>query len=267
MPPAAGESDTVRADARIGPQGGADPAPRVAVPRATSGFTLLEVMVAVAILSMSLTSLLSSQMAAMRATRYARGVSVAAFLAEGKLLDIEVELQIDGWGSDDKKFEGDFSDEGWPDIRYECLVDFIEVPDFNVLQQAKDGADTDGGFGVGQQVADADDQAFSGMAMVWPVIKGAIEQAIRKSSCKVIWQDGKLEQDFTVETFWTDTKQLLQLPQAGGEVDEEDDARPDGEPGSDPGGRPGSGSSTTPTGGAGMRPTGGGSTLPRPGGR
>lgn len=236
--------------------------------RNRAGFTLLEVMVAVAILAMSLTSLLSSQMAAMRATRYARGVSVAAFLAESKLLDIEVELQVDGWGSADKTFEGDFGEEGWPEIRYECLVDFIEVPDFNVLQQAKDGADTDGGFGTGQQVADADDQAFSGMAMVWPVIKGAIEQAIRKSSCKVVWLDGKLEQEFTVETFWTDTKQLLQLPQAGGEVDEEDDARPEpGDPGG--GGKPGgsAGPSTTPSGGAGMRPTGGGSTLPRPGGR
>jgi prepilin-type N-terminal cleavage/methylation domain-containing protein len=229
----------------------------------TGGFTLLEVLVAVAILSMSLTSLLSSQMAAMRATRYARGVSVAAFLAESKLIDIEIELQIDGWGTADKTFEGDFGDEGWPEIRYECLVDFIEVPDFNALQQAKDGADTDGGFGTGQQVADAEDQAFSGMGMVWPVIKGAIEQAIRKSSCKVIWKDGALEQDFTVETFWTDPKQLLQLPQAGGEVDEDDGTRPDGEPGADPSGAGGSGSGTKPTapstGGAGTR---GGMQLP-----
>lgn len=243
MTPADDTGETVRADAR----------------GAQSGFTLLEVLIAVAILSMSLTSLLSSQMAAMRATRYARGVSVAAFLAEGKLLDIEAQLQVEGWGNADRTFEGDFSEEGWPDIRYECLVDFIEVPDFNALQQAKEGADTDGGFGSGQQVADAEDQAFAGMGMVWPVIKGAIEQAIRKSSCRVIWTDGALEQEFTVETFWTDTKQLLQLPQAGGEVDEEDDTRPDGEPGQEPstgtGGRPGTTGGTKPAGGMNM-PTG-----------
>lgn len=227
---------------------------------AQHGFTLLEVLIAVAILSMSLTSLLSSQMAAMRATRYARGVSVAAFLAEGKLLDIESQLQLEGWGSADKTFDGDFGEEGWPDIRYECLVDFIEVPDFNALQQAKEDADTDGGFGSGQQVADAGDQAFAGMGMVWPVIKGAIEQAIRKSSCKVIWSDGALEQDFTVETFWTDTKQLLQLPQAGGEVTEDDDTRPDGDPTNPNGGGTGSGgkpSTGTATPSGGMNPTGG----------
>jgi type II secretion system protein I len=228
------------------------------VDRGAGGFTLLEVMIAVAILSMSLTSLLSSQMAAMRATRYARGVSVAAFLAESKLLDLEAQLMVEGWGTDDKTFEGEFSDEGWPDIRYECLVDFIEVPDFSVLQQAKQNADTDGSAPGGMFVAGADDQAFAGMGMVWPIIKGAIEQAIRKSSCKVFWTDGALEHDFTAETFWTDPKQLSQLPQAGGEVDQTDDARDDG---TDPAGA-GAGGGRGGTAGGGGTPGGRPSTTP-----
>jgi prepilin-type N-terminal cleavage/methylation domain-containing protein len=234
--------------------------------RPAAGFTLLEVMIAVAILSLSLTSLLSSQMAAMRATRYARGVSVAAFLAEGKLLDIEAQLAVEGWGTDDKHFEGEFSEEGWPDIRYECLIDFIEVPDFSVLQQAKEAEDTDGSSpGTGMFVAGADDQAFAGMGMVWPIIKGAIEQSIRKSSCKVFWHDGKLEHDFTVETYWTDPKQLANLPQAGGEVSEDDDTRDDGTGGSKPGtsgANPNSGS--TPGGRPGITPSSG-PTGPRGG--
>lgn len=228
--------------------------------RKFAGFTLLEVLVAVAILSMSLTSMLSSQMAAMRATRYARDVSVAAFLAESKLLDLESQLLIEGWGSDDKTFDGDFSEEGWPDIRYECLVDFIEVPDFNVLQQAAQAGETDGdgGGGPSAYVATAEDQAFAGMGMVWPIVKGAIEQSIRKSSCRVIWIDGKIEQDFTVETFWTDPKQLMQLPQAGGEVDETDDSRDDGT--GDPS-KPGSGGTGTGTNPS-TKPSGAGSTVP-----
>ncbi len=231
--------------------------------RSHGGFTLLEVLVAVAILSMSLTSLLSSQMASMRATRYARGVSVVPFLAEGKLLDLEAQLQIEGWGSDDKTFEGDFSEEGWPEIRYECLVDFIEVPDFSALQQAQQAADTDDDGGPSPFVATAEDQAFAGMGMVWPIVKGAIEQSIRKSTCRVIWMDGKLEQDFSIETYWTDPRQLTQLPQAGGEVDETDDTREDAEgnpttPGGGAGGGRGGGSTKpggTPSGGPGMTPT------------
>jgi len=93
------------------------------------GFTLLEVLVAVAILAISLTSLLSSQMDALRATRYAQTITAVAFLAEAKLIDIEFELKRDGWGDADKDFEGDFAEEGWPEVTYTCLVDMIEMPD------------------------------------------------------------------------------------------------------------------------------------------
>ena len=53
---------------------------------------MLEVLVAVAILSISLSSLLSSQMASLRATDQARQLSSVAFLAEGQRGDIEWEL-------------------------------------------------------------------------------------------------------------------------------------------------------------------------------
>ena len=65
------------------------------------GFTLLEVLVAVAILSLSLTSLLSSQMAALRATDQARHYSSVVFLAESQLVEIEWQLRQDGWGVDE----------------------------------------------------------------------------------------------------------------------------------------------------------------------
>ena len=233
--------------------------------RSSQGFTLLEVMVAVAILSISLTSLLSSQMASMRATRYARGVSVAIFLAESKLVDIESDLRVEGWGSDDRDFDGNFSEEGWPDIRYQCLVDYIELPDYNALVQAKEEGDTEGGGGSSTPfVADADDQAFGALGMVWPIVKAAVEQSIRKASCTVIWSDGSIEHDATVATFWTDPKQLLQLPQTG-ETTEDDDTREDPtQPGGDGGGG-GGGGGRGGEGGAvkpGITPTGGGSTKP-----
>ena len=55
-------------------------------PSGQAGFTLLEVLIAVAILALSLTSLLGSQIDSLRATRYAQGITAAAFLAELKQL-------------------------------------------------------------------------------------------------------------------------------------------------------------------------------------
>lgn len=221
-------------------------------PGSNRGFTLLEVLIAVAILSLSLTSLLSSQMASMRATSYARGVSVAAFLAEHRLMEIEWEMQRDGWIAEDKTFEGDFSEEGWPDIRYECLVDFMEMPDYSQIQQAVDASEQDETGVVGQ---DAGEQAFGALGMVWPIVKAAIEQSIRKAECTVFWPDGAIQHDFKVQTYWTDPQQLSQLPSLGGERTDADDDSSDDPPGgnSPPSGRgPGGGRGPVSPGGVGM---------------
>lgn len=203
---------------------------------------------AVAILSLSLTSLLSSQMASMRATSYARSVSVAAFLAEHRLMELEWEMQRDGgWVPEDRNYDGDFAEEGWPDIRYACLVDFIELPDYSQIQQAVDAAEQDE---TGLVTQDAGEQAFGALGMVWPLVKAAIEQSIRKASCTVTWPEGNLEHEFMVATYWTDPSQLTQLPTLGGERSDEDDDSSDGPDGSSPGGSPGPGRGRSPGGGA-----------------
>jgi prepilin-type N-terminal cleavage/methylation domain-containing protein len=213
---------------------------------AGAGFTLLEVLVAVAILSITLSSLLSSQIAAIRVTDQARRLSSVAFLAEAQLVEIEWQLRRDGWGTDDQTFEGDFSEEGWPDVEYVCVVDLIEMPDYNELVAAKDAADTDDEMSA---YMDAGDQAFSAIGMVWPIVKEAIEQSIRKAWCTVRWSaDGKRRNHddawecaehenecLTISTFWTDPEKLKTLPRLGGEVGSDDGGR--GEDGGEDGGR------------------------------
>lgn len=216
------------------------------------GFTLLEVLVALAILGLSLSSMLSAQVDAMRATRYAQGLTAASFLAEYQLIEIEWQMREDGWVEQDQTFEGDFGDEEWPDMRYVCVVDFIELPEYNQLVEAKTDADnaTDGDDGL---VQDAGDEAFGALGLVWPVVKAAIESSIRKAQCTVYWTDGKLEHDVTVATFWTDPTALDALPGMGGEFSDSDDDS-GGASGSDDGGSDGSGA----TGGSSGGSSGGG---------
>lgn len=219
-----------------------------------SGFTLLEVLLAVAILALSMTSLLSSQMAALQATRYAQSLTAISFLAESKLIDVEYELKQDGWGDSDIEYEGDFAEEGWPDVTYICLVDMIEMPDYTQLQNVADAGDDGGGGGIGGvDVQDAGEQAFDSLGMVWPIVKGAVERSIRKATCTVYWNEGKVAHDFSVATFWTDPTQLMQLPQTG-EVGEDDDSD---EPDDGAGG-------TAPTGGGRGGPGGGGQGTRNP---
>jgi len=205
----------------------------------SGGFTLLEVLIAVAILSMSLTSLLQSQLAGIKATDQARMLSTVAFLAEYQLIETEWILKEEGeWGNADRTFEGDFSEQGWPSVSYICVVDLIEMPDYSALQQAADAADSGGSVAGEYDVQDAGENAFDTLGMVWPIVKEAIENSIRKSWCTVRWtKDGSVrkkqkdgpeceESDhncMTIATFWTDPVALTQLPTLGGEVDETDD--------------------------------------------
>ena len=220
-----------------------------------AGFTLLEVLIAVAILSISLTSLLGSQLDAIRAIRYGRGLSAAAHLAEYQLIEIEWDQKINGWSFDDKEYEGDFAEQDWPDVTYKCKVDVFELPDWNQIQGAVEGAGADTGgdasnpFNDQDGVQDTGESTLGAMGLVWPMVKQAIENSIRKASCEVFWTDGKVDHSYKLVTFWTDARGLTGTPHMGGEFTEEDD-----DSGDEPGG------TTTPggSGGAGA----GGSTTP-----
>jgi len=214
------------------------------------GFTLLEVMIAVAILGISMTSLLTSQMASIRATRYAQAITSVAFLAEYQLIEVEWLMEKDGgWVREDRNYEGNFSEQGWPDTKYKCLVDFIELPDYSKLRAAKDAAaqDTDGRSGV--YYKSAGDQAFTALGLVWPMVKRSIENSIRKVVCTVTWQEGKHKHEVQVSTFWTEPERLSAVPGLGGEAVP---GEGEGEGGGGEGGKPGSApSTTTPSGPAG----------------
>src|SRR5690606_24306580 len=97
---------------------------------------------------------------------------------------------------------------------------------------------------------DAGDKAFSALALVWPMVKAAIEQSIRKVTCKVTWPDGRKTDELSLATYWTDPEKLAKIPKMGGEAGR---GGREGERGggSAAGGRGGTGASTSVLGGGG----------------
>lgn len=230
--------------------------------RGAAGFTLLEVLIAVAILAISMSSLMGSQINAMAATRYARDITAIALLAENQLIELEFRHRKEGWTNSDVEVDGDFSEHGYDHVDWQCTIHFIELPEYNQLLEAKEGADDISGAGD-DNIMDTGDQAFAGLGLVWGLIKSAIENSIRKVDCTLTWQQGNIPQEFTIQTFWTDPAGLQQLPEAGGEFTDEDD--PSGASEEGPGGS--GGPSGGPSGGGGRGGGrggrgGGGATLP-----
>mgnify|MGYP001053256221 CR=1 FL=1 len=95
------------------------------------GFTLLEVMIAVAILAASLTALLSAVNGGVIASGSSRDLTTAMFLAERKLSEIEL-----GGYPPEGETEGDFGDE-YPRFNYKLRVATPEVFSFLLVEGHK----------------------------------------------------------------------------------------------------------------------------------
>ena len=122
-------------------------------PRFPKGFTLLEVMIGLAILGFSLTVLIKSASGSMGTAIKSQMMGVATDLSRGKMYDIEEKLLKDGFTDTDQSEEGrDFSEEGWPSITYSYKVEQVELPSWDDLQsmaQGRAGSGSNTGIGSG----------------------------------------------------------------------------------------------------------------------
>jgi general secretion pathway protein I len=86
------------------------------------GFTLLEVVVALAILAVALVAVLDINAQSVASHVYARRLTVATLLARSKMVDLEQKLHDKGMNVDDEEDSGDFAEEGWPSYRWRAKI-------------------------------------------------------------------------------------------------------------------------------------------------
>ncbi len=118
------------------------------------GFTLLEVMVALAILGFALAVLIKSTANNINASEQSHMMGIATDLARGKMYDIEEKLLKEGFTDTDQSQTDlkPFDEEGWPNVFYSYKVEQVELPDFDQLQamaQGKANAMAGSGSGFG----------------------------------------------------------------------------------------------------------------------
>jgi prepilin-type N-terminal cleavage/methylation domain-containing protein len=113
------------------------------------GFTLLEVMLGLALLAVGLVVLVKSAANSIFNTQQAHMMGVATDLSRAKMYELEEKLIKDGF-SDTEQHEEDqpFTDEGWPSIHYSYKIEPVELPSWDQLQKlALDHAGSGAGAG------------------------------------------------------------------------------------------------------------------------
>jgi len=86
------------------------------------GFTLLEVVVAMAILGLALLAIFDLNAGAVASHAYVKRITVATQLARAKMTDLEQELYDKGFELDDVERSGDFASEGWTGFSWKARI-------------------------------------------------------------------------------------------------------------------------------------------------
>jgi type II secretory pathway pseudopilin PulG len=184
------------------------------VRRSSSGFTLVEIMVAFAILSLTLVSLLGIVTTNVRATNHAKMTTAATFLARTKMSDVEDYILYQGFTSDTEKAAGTFKEDGYPQFRWETLTERIELPT-DLTQRTQDKAR--------DKSNDSKDPmslmtGFLGgvMSSFIEPIRIGLQESVRKVTVRVLWDEtGRRDQTIEVVQYLTDPSRLdaaMQLP-------------------------------------------------------
>ena len=178
--------------------------------RGTRGFTLLEVMIALAILGTGLAALLQAQAGAIDAGARARDNTIAALLARGKMIDLEQKLFDEGFTSGEQEESGDFTEEGYPAIRWTATIDEVEL-DLSMLTGMCEGLEGDGDGG-GSGGASACSGLLGGIGAPFEALTSSIASSLRVVELVVRWPEGKNEGKLRVSGLVTRQDYNLQTP-------------------------------------------------------
>jgi general secretion pathway protein I len=225
------------------------------------GFTLLEVMISLAILAVSLVAISDLNGGAVAMHAYGRRATEATLLLRAKMLDVEDDLQKNGFSDFNDEKHGTFDDEGaagysW---RAEILKPDVKLDPAQLLGMLGVGGDSKnapkgagGALGLlgGAQAATKGVQTSGAQAMLGGPLGGILQgqaktfietlkKSVREVRLTVAWRDGKQERSVA------GSQMIVILPETVGRAGQTPAAQPipgpgqplgvSGKPSADPG--------------------------------
>ncbi len=205
----------------------------------SAGFTLLEVMISLAILAIGLVAISDLNGGAVAMHAYARRATEATLLLRSKMLDIEDDLHKDGFHDFNDERHGSFEDDGSPDFSWqaEIIKPDIQLDPSQLLGMlgvgGSGGSKSSGNAGIAGAATALATQLGGGGAggplgggaaamMNGPlggILQGqaktfieTLKKSVREVRLTVSWQDGKQARSITA------SQQIVILPESVGKA-------------------------------------------------
>jgi len=183
-------------------------------PSSERGFTLLEVVIALAIMAMSLTVLLESQAASVSNAGRSRDLTIATLLARSKMVDVEVDAIEDGFTLGDVEDEGDFGDEGFEEYKWKTrlLEVKIELAGLIGLCEGFMGESDDEDAGA-EGFGDCESMmgGLDGFGGALTTFTDEMGQSLRLAEVTVTWPVGRYQETIQVRSFVTNSDFSLSM--------------------------------------------------------
>ncbi len=166
-----------------------------------SGFTLLEVIIALAIMVVSLASIIAVESNSINATIRAKQMNTVAMLARNKMIELEYEVQGKTFDEMKKESSGQFK-EPFNDYKWSWTIKEMKFPNFSA---AFSGAAAGGDEGSGAQ------GGSDMVATMVRLITNYLSKSLREMTVTISWMRSGKEQSFSVSTYWVNLNNELQL--------------------------------------------------------
>ncbi|OFZ79339.1 MAG: hypothetical protein A2583_00915 [Bdellovibrionales bacterium RIFOXYD1_FULL_53_11] len=166
--------------------------------RPGAGFTLLETVIALAIMTVAFSAILMVESASLSTAEKARRMNTVSMLA--KNLMAETELKMEGKKFNELKEEeaGEFK-APFEEYTWKRKIKEIKFPNLGVGGSGKSGEGDDAG---GMNAA---------AEKLAKLMATNLSKAVREVTVSVVWKKGGGEQSFSVSTYWVNLNHEFQL--------------------------------------------------------
>ena len=162
--------------------------------RDSSGFTLLEVLIAMSIMVVSFGAILSIESSAINVTNRARQTNTVAMLLKNALVQTEMEIEGKSFEEVQKEksaaFDAPFAEYSWS-----WKVKEVEFP--NLVPNSGDGS--------GDKGQDQSSEQFG------RIVTKFLSKAIREVEVSVSWKKSEKTQSVSATTYWVDLNHEMAL--------------------------------------------------------
>lgn len=166
--------------------------------KASKAFTLLEVLVSIAILAIALLGFYQGQASVTRLAVRSEAMSQALYLAEQKMTELELQLRNKTFVSLPEEEKGDFKDEHFKEFKWKRELEKVDLGCFIPKELISGGGDS-------EQGQNAQASAAQGL---FAMIDKVFENAVRKIRVTVEWTEGNKPRSVTLAQLYVRYKDL-----------------------------------------------------------